>query len=426
MPFLDSLDIANRSCVHLGQTLIDDPDEDSKKNTLLADAYDKLRPAELRRNVWTFSKRKVILRPIETTTHILAPRAWESAVTYQPGAIVADDNEVLWTSLEPGNLNNEPAVTSAWEQYFGPLTVDVWSADETYYAGELVYVADEDRPGGFVIYRSLVNDNEDVPGTADAWSATVTYETGEVVSSGGSIWRSLIVLNVGHTPADAPADYNPDVTYTVGQQVTASDGFIYTAAQTTTDNDPTIDDGTNWTDTEVPAAWSRVPTLQASATTWAPIFANMRPLNFIYPIGTGPSAQRSARRVFRLPAGFLRKALINPKDRRWQDDWEITGKYVLSTESILLMAFVADMVTVREFDPMFCEGLAARMARDTCEAITQSRGKLQDITSAYATFMSEARLVNAIENEYEEPPEDEYIEVRHGGWGYYGGGGGRF
>lgn len=423
MPFLDSLDIANRALDHLGQTHIDAPDEDSKKNTTLANLYDKLRPYELRRNVWVFSKRSVILRPISATTMLLDPRAWDSTITYQPGAIVKDDNDILWASQEPANLNNEPGVTSAWEQYFGPLSVELWDEDESYYAGELVYVEDDDRPGAFVIYRSLQNENEDVPGTADAWVSTTTYETGEVVSHSGSVWRSLIVVNTGHTPADAPAAYNPDVTYTVGQQVTAGDGFIYEAAGTTTDDDPTTDGGVNWTDTGDPAAWARVPTLQASATSWTPIFANMRPLNLIYPIGTGPRNQTGARNIFRLPAGYLRRATVNPKEFRSQNDWEITGQYVTSTEPVLLFGFAADMVTVREFDPMFCEGLAARMARDGCETITQSRGKLQDATTAYATYMTEARLVNAIENEYEEPPEDEYLAVRHDGW--YQGNGGR-
>lgn len=425
MPFLDSLDIANRALDHLGQTHIDSPDEDSGKNTVLANLYDKLRPYELRRNVWKFSKRSVILRPIETTTHLLDPREWDSTVTYQPGAIVKDDNGVLWASQEPANLNNEPGVTSAWEQYFGPMTVEPWDATESYYAGELVYIGSASRLGAFVIYRSLQNENEDVPGTADAWVSTTTYETGEVVSSGGFLWRSLIVLNLNHTPADAPAAYNSAVTYTVGQQVTASDGFIYQAAGTTVGDDPTIDNGTNWTDTGDPAAWSRVPTLQASATSWTPIFADMRPLNLIYPVGTGPRNQTGARNIFRLPSGFLRRATVNPKEFRSQNDWEITGQYVTSTEPLLLFGFAADMVTVREFDPMFCEGLAARMARDGCERLTQSRGKLQDVTTAYATYMTEARLVNAIENEYEEPPEDEYLTVRndgawtnHYGWGY--------
>jgi len=61
---------------------------------------------------------------------------------------------------------------------------------------------------------------------------------------------------------------------------------------------------------------------------------------------------------------------------------------------------------------MFCEGLGARLALEVCETLTQSSAKLATIAKEYQTFMSEERLVNAIEIGAEEPPEDDWVTCR--------------
>lgn len=418
MPFIDSLDIANRACDHLGQSPIESITEDSSKNEILARVYDKLRPAELRRNVWIFSKRKVILRPISPTTMLLDPREWASSLAYPVGAIVKDVNGYLWTSRDALNQGDEPGQSESWDQYFGTLTVELYDADTTYFAGELVYAAGP-NPGGFVIYRSLQNDNADDPETTTAWDISTTYETGDTVSYSGSHWRCIIPHVVGVAPADAPSAYSDTITYTNGQQVTAADGFIYTSIGSNLGVEPETNGGVNWTATGTPAAWSRIPTLFASSQKWAPILATMRPLNFLYPLGTGPRNQTNTKNIFRLPSGYLRQATINPKGYRTQNDYEIIGQFLTSSNDLVLFGYAADIVMVREFDTMFCEGLAARMALEACERITQSNGKFQMITSVYKTFMSDARAVNAIETEYEEPPEDGYLLARNDGGGPY-------
>lgn len=77
-----------------------------------------------------------------------------------------------------------------------------------------------------------------------------------------------------------------------------------------------------------------------------------------------------------------------------------------------MIRFVADVVDVTKFDDLFCEGFAARIAREVCEPLTQSVSKLTSIGQAYQKFMSEARLVNLIEVGPIEPPEDDYITCR--------------
>jgi hypothetical protein len=63
-------------------------------------------------------------------------------------------------------------------------------------------------------------------------------------------------------------------------------------------------------------------------------------------------------------------------------------------------------------DPMFCEGLGARIGLEICEPLTQSDSKLGTISQIYKTFMSDARNVNGIETGSVEPPLDDYITCR--------------
>src|SRR5690242_211147 len=55
----------------------------SKGATEIAACYESLREAELRRNIWRFSIRRSILRPVGT-----ALPDWDSTVTYAVGAYV--------------------------------------------------------------------------------------------------------------------------------------------------------------------------------------------------------------------------------------------------------------------------------------------------------------------------------------------------
>jgi hypothetical protein len=424
MPFLDSLDVANRALFHVGQDPIESVSEDSKKNTLTAFAYDKLRRPELRRNTWRFSIRRVILRAIDTTTMILDPDEWDTEVTYSVGSIVKDENGVLWVSRVAANLASDPATTSAWDQYFGPMTVSLYDSTLTYSAGELVYKAGTNA-GSFVIYMSREGGNDDVPSTATAYVATTTYNKDDVVSSGGFNWRSLIEFNIGTTPAVAATDWDETAIYAASDAVTGSDGYKYTSvAGSNTGNDPVGNLGVHWTATNIASAWAKTPTIQTSATTWLPLFAAMTSINHFYPIGSGPSSQAITRNAYRLPAGFLRMAAQDPKagsysplgagGGNWYRDWDLEGNFFVSSEPGPVMArFVADVVDVQAMDDMFIEGLACRIAMAVCEPITQSVTKLSKIEGQYKVFMGEARTVNAIEIGAEEPPEDDYLTARY-------------
>lgn len=422
MPFLDSLDIANRSLDHLGATHIETADEQSVNNEKIAPIYDKVRRAELRRNNWRFSIRKCILRPVDTTTYLLVPAAWNSGTLYMPGSIVADENNQLWISAASNNIGNQPGLSDTWESYFGQMTVDVFDAEESYFSGDLVYVVG--TAGAYVVYLSLQNGNSEVPGTADAWDATVTYKQDQTVTYLGVQWRSLIAINLNITPASGPANWDSAGSYDTGDHATGSDGYIYASVgDDNVGHDPTIDSGANWTNTGTPNAWTGLPLLPVSATTWVPIYGSLETLNILYPLNAGPLSQAFTKNIFRLPAGYLRQVVSDPKQGinpflgapagREQNDWEFQGNYILSEQATpIMLRFVADIQTVSKMDDMFCEGLAARIAMEACEAITNSTAKKQTCINIYKQFMGEARIVNAVEIGPIQPPEDDYITCR--------------
>lgn len=425
MPFIDSLDIGNRALQHCGAPQIADPAEDSKSNQEVAFAYDKLRRAELRRNVWRFAIRKAALRPVDTTTMLLSPPLYGATSTYLLGAIVRDSNGQFWTSLIPDNLGNAPGGNNeAWDAYFGPMSVSLWDGTQSYFAGELIYIADPNVVGGYQVYTSLKTSNSDVPNLATPWDAAATYYADQVVSYGLSNWRSLIPFNLNNTPADGAASWSSTTSYSIGNQVTDDNGRVYqSAANGNTGHKPSTDDGTNWTFAGTYTPWCRTPTLTAAAASWRSIGdVGLKPLSILYPLGCGPSSDVTTRNVYRLPAGYLRTAPQNAKvpvaalgGPRGipENDWEIDGDFIVTTEtSIIVFRFVADVMTVRQMDDMFCEGLACRIATAVCEPLTQSDGKLQTIASAYKTFMGEARMVNALEEGPEDPPDDEFIACR--------------
>ena len=424
MAFLDSLDIANRTCQHLGVTRIANPTEDSVQNAEITFAYDKLRRAELSRNNWSFSIKHAILRAIDTTTYKLAPAQWNAGIQYLPGSVVADANGLLWISNQANNIGNDPSLTDVWDCYFGSMSADAYdtSGGTAYYAGDLVYIQNADS--SYNIYLSLQNANTEVPNVADTWSAIATYQEDETVAYLGTQWRSLIALNTNNIPVQGPANWVATQTYAMGVQATGTDGFQYTSVGNgNIGNNPVTDNGTYWTNTDIPTAWTNVPTIPASSSLWVPLYASLISFNFVYPIGYGPSSQQTTKNVFHLPAGYLRKAPQDPKAGLYsflgapayngQEDWLIEKPFLLSQVSTpILFRFIADITKVRAMDDLFCECLAAHIGTETCETITNSNVKQQTCINKYKEYRANAVLQNGIEVGPTTAPEDEYLMVR--------------
>lgn len=426
------IDIANRACQHVGVTLIDATDgftEDSKQARQIGFCYGKLRRAELRRNQWRFATRRTVVRALDTDTMLLSAALWVETTTYFVGSIVSDDQGNYWISRSPNNLGNDPQNTPVWEPYFGPPSVSLYDSSTSYFAGELVYTAA--GTGLNRVFLSLQSGNTDNPATATAWAATTTYNKNQTVTYLSVAYQSLIDLNIANTPSASPAPWSTATTYASGASACGSDGVIYTSlVNGNLAHDPVLDDGSHWSSTGVLCPWTATFVGGTGSLKWLQVGGAEFPSgvtlvtpNITYPLGAGPSSQSSTRNVFRLPAGFLRMAPQDPKagsfstlgapSGREYEDWNLEGDYLVSAFSDPIpLRFVADLTDVRAMDDMFCEGLAARIAMEVCEPITQSGAKLAAISQAYQKFMSEARTVNAIETGSVEPPLDDFITCR--------------
>lgn len=425
MGFRTPVDIANRALQHCGARRLSATQgftEDSVNASECAFAYDLLRRAELRRNVWRHAIRVAVLRPIDVTTRQVAPVLWSSLTTYFVGSIVSDASGAMWISTASDNLNNTPGNSYAWESYFGSMSVDAYDSTTTYYAGDLVYVAS--GAGVNTVYMSREDNNADNPATVTAWSATSTYRKNAIVTYLGTPRQSLIDLNLNQTPTASPAAWASGTTYATGNTVCGSDGYIYTSLNNANlGNDPVTDLGVHWSTAGLFCPWTITLTRTSSSDKWLAIGAALAEFGDTYPLGSGPSSNSETRNVYRLPGNYLRQAPQDPKagsvsylgapSGRAYDDWNFQGDFIVTRDADpILFRFVADVTDVTQFDDMFCEGLAARIGFEICERVTQSNAKTQTIAGMYAKFMTEARTVNAIETGATEPPEDDYITCR--------------
>lgn len=123
---------------------------------------------------------------------------------------------------------------------------------------------------------------------------------------------------------------------------------------------------------------------------------------------------------FPLPTDCLYVPLTND----WDSDWEVEGRAILTNSgnspdsatppdgTVLALAYVADVTDPPLFDPLFCEALAARMAVEMVERLTQSNQKAQDMQGRYKFAIAEASSANAFEQLAQDPPEDDWIAAR--------------
>lgn len=248
------------------------------------------------------------------------------------------------------------------------------------------------------------------------YAAGTTYAVGDIASFTDSVddttryWISDQASNTGNTPTDGEpwenyfgpvtvSSYDSTIGYYAGEIVYDGSNNIWFSL--VSGNSAALSEGTSWHQLS--------GTLQAS--------------NLIYPLGSGPFSDSTTRNVYRLPYGFLRQAPQDPKAGSTSylgapsglsyDDWLFEGNCLVSSQTDpVVLRFAADWSDVTTMDALFCEGLAARVAQEICESVTQSTAKVQAITGAYNRIMSKARVVDAIEVGSEEPPIDDWIACR--------------
>lgn len=94
-------------------------------------------------------------------------------------------------------------------------------------------------------------------------------------------------------------------------------------------------------------------------------------------------------------------------------DWAVEGGKIATNQvAPLNLRYVSSAVTESMFDPCFDEAFAAALALQTCEEITQSNTKLQNIAKIYDDAIEIAKKRNAFEGRPIQPPTDTFIIAR--------------
>jgi hypothetical protein len=115
-----------------------------------------------------------------------------------------------------------------------------------------------------------------------------------------------------------------------------------------------------------------------------------------------------------LPSDYLR---ILPNDaanvNSNQDDWQIEGRKILTDDSSpIQLVYLKQVTDTNEFDALFVELLASRIAVEIAEKVTQSNTKKDNAEKRYEAIKSEARKVNAFERPPQVPVDDTWLTAR--------------
>lgn len=288
--FKTAIDIANRAIQWCKTRRIEAFTDDSEQAAESGFAYDKVRQAELRRNVWTFAVRRATLYPINTIqqaetfdqeigydpgapdfdnfhqwpTLMLVPRLWSTGVVYGASSIVQDATGHWWVSVRDFNVGNTPGQsTDTWDTYFGSKCVQPFDWKPypvkgeyrtAYFAGDLVYRAN--KQGSVQVFASMHNGNENDPLCPEVYTATRTYKVGSVVQDAqGWFWQSTISLNKGNQPG-VYGPWSSVPTYAIGALVIGSDKVLYQALVSTTNVNPAnAANPTDWLKIGYPGSW---------------------------------------------------------------------------------------------------------------------------------------------------------------------------
>jgi len=129
---------------------------------------------------------------------------------------------------------------------------------------------------------------------------------------------------------------------------------------------------------------------------------------------TAPTFGRA--RAYDLPALYLALLPPYPEDHLETLDWIIEGSQILSDDSTPLdLRFTAQITDVTKFDPTFVKMLAAALAVECVEKITQSTSKWERANAMFDAALTAARRANSFEQVTPLPPEDGWVHVRHRG-----------
>lgn len=390
--FKTDLDVINRGLQHCRQPLIVSRSGHNAAAFETNFAYDRLREDELRCNLWRFSTRRTILRPVQT------------------GALFKTTSDSTASGLTLPFTNTSGIVV-------GALVTGFNIADDTTVVSLIANTSvtlSAAITGAVDIGVTVIFNQATLTWTPPAWQIGTTYVVGSVVvDASGDWWQSVVSPNLAITPASGASwrrYYGPDVLQPYDDELSY---FVGDLVQSGAEVFMSLVNGNVGVATTVSTSW-----LDVSGTTL--------PLTLLYPIGSGPVTQTTSANVYRLPHGFLRQAPTDPKGgvspylgvaaQMAPDDWVIEGDYVVSSDpGPLLLRFVADFVDVFDMDPLFCEMLASRIADELAPKLVDEKLLpiiLRTVDRVYRRNYRRAVTVDGIERGPTQPVMSRYLLVR--------------
>lgn len=114
--------------------------------------------------------------------------------------------------------------------------------------------------------------------------------------------------------------------------------------------------------------------------------------------------------AFTLPTDCLR--VIRPATANL--DWQIEGRKILTNDgNVLNLRYIADIEDAAQWDASFYNVVAAALAVDICEKLTQSNTKKQLLATEYKEAVSSARRVDSFESGPEDAADDTWWLARY-------------
>jgi hypothetical protein len=95
--------------------------------------------------------------------------------------------------------------------------------------------------------------------------------------------------------------------------------------------------------------------------------------------------------------------VIDPVQAIVTPEYRIEGRYLLCNEDTVKIEYIARITDVTQFDELFADVLAQRLAAEMCYAFTQSTSMTEQAWKIYATKLDEARSIDAQEGTPREP-----------------------
>jgi hypothetical protein len=122
------------------------------------------------------------------------------------------------------------------------------------------------------------------------------------------------------------------------------------------------------------------------------------------PLATAPDWGYSA--AFAVPSDCLRVWNIEHVSKT---DWKREGQTIVTDESTINGLYIAKITDPAQFDSLFIDALAARLAATICVAITAKRPLAADLWNLYKAKIDEAEEIDSQEGEPEAIDDDHSI-----------------